>query len=48
MFWLLGVGALLSVWFGNNALRGGVDAVPFVVLAVVFVFGMLFSVSGRK
>lgn len=48
MFWLLGVGVLLSVLFGNNALRVGVDAVPFAVLAGVFLLGMLFSFSGRK
>ena len=46
MFWLLGVGVLLSVLFGNSTLQTGGDAVPFFVLACVFLLGMSFS--GRK
>jgi hypothetical protein len=46
MFWLLGVGVLLSVLFGNKTLNAGGEAMPFVYLACVFLIGMLFS--GRK
>jgi hypothetical protein len=48
MFWLLGVGVLLSVLFGNSTLQLGGDAWPFVWLACVFLVGMLFSFSDRK
>lgn len=44
MFWLCLFGAGLSVVFGRASLSGGTDAVPFVVLACVFVVGAVLAV----
>lgn len=46
MFWLLCVGAGLSLWFGNTAVSSGGDAWGFVWLSLVFLVGMFFA--GRK
>jgi hypothetical protein len=43
VFWLLGFGAGLSLWFGNNALGSGGDAWGFVWLSLVFLVGMFFA-----
>jgi hypothetical protein len=35
VFWVWVFGALLSVWFGQLSLAGGIDAVPFAVVGVL-------------